>query len=86
MKANNDIFTITTLAETLAAHRNWTINTTSLRAAGKGTYIADLKRGLVGLTIGRCDRIIQWFSDNWPADLEWPADIPRPKTSKEEAA
>ncbi len=23
-------------------------------------------------------RILQWFSDHWPADLEWPPDISRP--------
>ena len=23
-------------------------------------------------------RTIQWFSDNWPVDLAWPADIPQP--------
>ncbi len=22
--------------------------------------------------------ILQWFSDHWPLDLDWPADIPRP--------
>ena len=32
-------------------------------------------------------RVIQWFSDNWPADLAWPSDIPRPApTRKEEEA
>ena len=26
-------------------------------------------------------RIVQWFSDHWPADLLWPADLPRPAPS-----
>ena len=33
------------------------------------------------------DRAIQWFSDNWPAGTEWPADVPRPApTADGEAA
>ncbi len=82
MKATFDISTIAELARTYAAHRNWTINTASLRAAGKGTYINDLVAGRVGLTIRRRDRIIQWFSDNWPVDLAWPRDVPRPSKTK----
>lgn len=85
MKANSDINILSTLAATCAAHRNWSMNTVSLRAAGKGTYLADLLAGKVGITLARRDRILQWFSDHWPADLEWPRDIPRPSKSKEAA-
>lgn len=81
MKAKDDISAIADLTRSYAAHRNWTVNTTSLRAAGKGTYIADLVAGRVGLTLRRRDRIAQWFSDHWPADLAWPRDIPRPPKS-----
>ena len=31
-------------------------------------------------------RIVQWFSDNWPADLFWPAGIPRPAPSLDSPA
>ena len=31
-------------------------------------------------------RIVQWFSDNWPADIFWPADIPRPAPSPDSPA
>lgn len=24
------------------------------------------------------DKAMQWFSDRWPADLDWPADVTRP--------
>ena len=27
------------------------------------------------------ERAYQWFSDNWPANLIWPSDIPRPEPS-----
>lgn len=31
------------------------------------------------------DRFMQFFSDHWPEELEWPNDIPRPAKSKEAA-
>ena len=86
MNAKKDIAAVSTLTEIFAGHRNWTINTASLRAAGKGTYVSDLKAGRVGITVQRRDRIMQWFSDNWPdQELDWPRGIPRP-TPKKEAA
>ena len=30
------------------------------------------------LTTRSYERACQWFSDRWPADLDWPEDIPRP--------
>ena len=29
-------------------------------------------------TLRTYKRVTQWFSNNWPVDLDWPADIPRP--------
>lgn len=86
MTATFDIAAIAQLANSYGAHRNWSLNTTSLRASGKGTYFSDLVAGRVGLTLRRRDKIIQWFSDNWPdADLAWPQDIYRPEKSREAA-
>ena len=31
-------------------------------------------------------RITQWFCDNWPSDLTWPVDIPRPTPSPDSPA
>ena len=39
-----------------------------------------LRRGHT-ITLRRVARVLQWFSDHWPADLEWPSDIPRPMPS-----
>ena len=39
-----------------------------------------LRRGHT-ITLRRVARVLQWFSDHWPADLEWPSDIPRPLPS-----
>ncbi len=31
-------------------------------------------------------RVVQWFSNNWPADLPWPIDIPRPTPASDSPA
>ena len=46
-------------------------------ASGNGNFYGRLKRGL-DLTTRRAARVIQWLSDHWPEDLDWPSDIPRP--------
>ena len=53
-------------------------------AVGSWDAISRLRSGH-GITTRRAHRILNWFSANWPADLEWPSDIPRPST-KEDAA
>jgi hypothetical protein len=42
-----------------------------------------LQRVRNGADIGsrRIDRALQWFSDNWPPDEDWPAGIDRPAIS-----
>lgn len=47
-------------------------------AAGRGSFFVDLQSGRRQCQTGTYERIVQWFSDHWPADLEWPSDIPRP--------
>lgn len=39
-----------------------------------------------GFTVRIYDRVMQWFSDHWPADAAWPADVPRPAPAVTEAA
>ena len=47
---------------------------------GSGDTVQRISRG-TSLTARRAARIIQAASDNWPADLAWPPDIPRPAPS-----
>ncbi len=73
-----------TLADALAAHQSVTHFAISMRALGKGDFFKKLKAG------GDCrtataSRLLAYFSGVWPADLEWPRDIPRPSKSKEAA-
>lgn len=60
---------------------HWAI---SMRIFGKGDFFKKMIAG------GDCrtstaDRAMQWFADNWPADLAWPKDIVRPAKSKRAA-
>jgi hypothetical protein len=74
-----------TLCDRLAAHQgvmHWAI---SMRVFGKGDFFANLKSGKRrGCHTETAERTFKWFSDNWPADLEWPQDIPRPPLSNTE--
>lgn len=76
---------LTTLAETMAAHQGVTHFAISMRALGKGDFFKKLLSG------GDCRtttaaRVLAWFSENWPSDLEWPVGIDRPRQKKKEAA
>ena len=47
-------------------------------AAGRGAFFVDLRSGRRQCQTGTYERVVQWFSDHWPEDLEWPSDISRP--------
>lgn len=49
-------------------------------ATGRGDTYTRLLRGH-DIRSRLAARILHWFSDNWPADLAWPRDIPRPNPS-----
>jgi hypothetical protein len=42
-----------------------------------GTRIRDLQSGR-DIGVRRLDKAVQWFSDNWPANTEWPGGQARP--------
>lgn len=69
------------LAGAFAAHRGLKLSTVSTYVAGDGKFFRKLEEGPASCTLARAQRIIRWFSDNWPEDLAWPADIPRPAQS-----
>ena len=73
------------VAAVYGAHRNFAPSTVGRIAMGHGRFFERLRAGRV--TIRRAEAALQWFSDHWPADLEWPAKIERPVPSpKDEAA
>jgi hypothetical protein len=85
MNANKDIRNILFLARSLAEHRNNSLATVSLRAAGQGLYLSKLEAGEIGLTYARYDKVMLWFASNWPDDLQWPTAVPRPPKKKDAA-
>ncbi|MFN4058185.1 MAG: hypothetical protein ACK4HW_08390 [Roseinatronobacter sp.] len=72
--------TLITLADMLAAHQGVTHYAISMRALKKGDFFSNLKRGGDCRT-GTAARVMNWFHENWPDDLAWPSDIPRPDAS-----
>jgi hypothetical protein len=75
--ANKDIEHLLILARRYSAEKALSLNTVSLYAAGQGRLMERLQAGC-GITVGRRDRILQWFSDHWPVGLPWPEEIARP--------
>lgn len=69
------------LAEQYAAALGLSLSTVSLYAAQQGQLIERLRTG-AGITVRRHARIVQWFSDHWPAGLAWPSDVSRPPPSR----
>ena len=33
------------------------------------------------IQVKRSEKAMQWFSDHWPVDADWPAAVPRPATT-----
>jgi len=53
----------------------------SKRVFNDGKVLDNLADGK-DITVGRFERAMRWFSDNWPDHAEWPAHIDRPGDQK----
>ena len=75
------------LADLYGRHLGITHWAVSYRIFRKGDFFSRIQSGK-DCTLKTCARVLQWFSDNWPADLPWPSDIPRttPNSTPKEAA
>lgn len=73
------------LSAAYAAHMNLSLWRVSFLARGDGMFFKRLSEGS-SCTLKTATIVMQWFSDNWPGDLEWPRHIPRPPKTKKEAA
>jgi hypothetical protein len=73
-----DTKTLVNLAEAYAAHTGLKLSTVSTYAATDGKFFGRLKAG-AGCTLRKAATLVDWFSDNWPEDLAWPAEVARPK-------
>ena len=66
------------LSEAFASHRGVSLWRAGHLAANRGSFFVDLKSKKRHCQTNTYTRVLQWFSDHWPADLAWPSDIPRP--------
>jgi hypothetical protein len=53
------------------------LSTVSSRVFNDGKKIRALEEGS-DINVSRLERALRWFSDKWPEDADWPADVPRP--------
>lgn len=44
----------------------------------RGSTLDSMAAGKADVTTGTFEKAMAWFSSNWPAGTEWPADIDRP--------
>lgn len=59
---------------------------TSSRVFDDGKKLSALRSGHDDIGTKRLTAALQWFSDNWPPDGEWPAAVVRPEVSPAEVA
>ena len=66
------------LADRYAAARKIATSTLARAATGSSTWFDRCATGRV--TIRSAIGVVQWLSEHWPKELEWPADIARPES------
>lgn len=74
---------IAALAEAYRQHKGLSLSRVSFLVRGDGQFLGKLKLAERTFTIRTFDHCLAWFSANWPEDLEWPSDIPRPEVNIE---
>lgn len=70
------------LAEAYRSHVGLSLSTVSSYAANDGKLFRRFAEDGAGCTVRRANALVQWFSDHWPEDLEWPKGIDRPAKTK----
>lgn len=65
------------LAEDMSKHLGWKLSTIGTYGVNDGKIFDRWSRG-GGCTLRTSKAFLAWFSDNWPEELSWPEDIPRP--------
>ena len=61
-----------TLADRFLGATGLKLTTIGRLAAGDWRFFRNLDDEAKGFNIKTYDRIVQWFSDNWPDQIEWP--------------
>lgn len=68
---------LTKLASTYAGYVKRSLMTVAKRAGVHNKTFVLLGQGK-GCHVDTYQAAFRWFDANWPADLEWPTDVPRP--------
>lgn len=55
------------------------LSTLGRLAAGDWRFFDNLSKDDKTFTARKYDEVVQWFSDNWPVDKDWPVDLTRPE-------
>lgn len=66
-----------TVARIFASETGLPITTVSAKAARDTGFIGRIERDEGSFTARKYDDVMGWFSDNWPDETDWPADVPR---------
>ncbi|TNF16795.1 MAG: hypothetical protein EP320_00600 [Rhodobacteraceae bacterium] len=75
---------LVTLAKAYKTHRGLKMSSLGAYSANDGKFFTRLEQG-GGCTIKTAQKVIDWFDQNWPADLEWPHGLERPSTKRSAA-
>lgn len=74
------------LAGTFSEATGVALATLGERAAGDWRFFTRVRDADLNFRVRTYDRAVAWFSANWPADLDWPVDVPRPTFPDGDAA
>ena len=83
------MYTVDHLVLLIAPYREkkpLSLSTVSKELFGDGNRLRLMTEGKADTSSRRLRAAFQWFSDHWPVDAEWPADIPRPMPSSQPAS
>ena len=69
------------LALRYAAAENIALSTVSSRVFADGKKLDAIQRLDADLTLKRAASALEWFSNHWPAEAEWPPEVARPTPS-----
>lgn len=72
----NGIDQLLTVARAYGAATGLELSQVSWRVLGDTKKLGALEQG-ADIQVGRFERAMQWFSDNWPSQVEWPDGITR---------
>lgn len=73
-------------AKIYAEAKGMELSTLARLSAGDWRFFANLEASGKTFTVKKYDQVVQWLSDRWPSDKEWPEDIARPTPAESEKA